>query len=106
MGPLLFGDVPIEFTVADVKSGNTTWCHRFLSNGQVIIGNPGEYIDTLKANYIIINESDRLETVRAGIKRIEEETKVMPFATKNSSKRSSTLQNIHIRCLVPLKKPT
>ena len=71
----LFGDVPVEFTVADVKSGNTTWCHRFLSNGQVTIGNPAEYIDTLKANYIIINEAERLETVRAGIKRIEEETK-------------------------------
>ena len=71
----LFGDVPVEFTVADVKSGNTTWCHRFLSNGQVTIGNPAEYIDTLKANYIIINEADRLETVRAGVKRIEDETK-------------------------------
>jgi len=71
----LFGDVPVEFTVADVKSGNTTWCHRFLSGGQVTIKNPGEYVDTLKANYIIINESDRLETVRAGVKRIEDETK-------------------------------
>jgi glycyl-tRNA synthetase beta chain len=71
----LFGDVPVEFAVADVKSGNTTWCHRFLSGGQVTIKNPGEYVDTLKANYIIINEADRLETVRAGIKRIEDETK-------------------------------
>lgn len=71
----LFGDVSVEFAVADVKSGNTTWCHRFLSSGQVTIRNPGEYIDTLKANYIIINEADRLETVRAGIKRIEGEIK-------------------------------
>ena len=37
----LFGDVPVEFTVADVKSGNTTWCHRFLSNGQVTIRESG-----------------------------------------------------------------
>jgi glycyl-tRNA synthetase beta chain len=71
----LFGDVPVEFSVADIKSGNTTWCHRFLSSGQVTIRNPGEYIDILRANYIIINESDRLETVRAGVKRIEDETK-------------------------------
>ena len=71
----LFADVPVEFAVADVKSGNTTWCHRFLSDEQVAIGNPGEYIDILKANYIIINESDRLETVRAGVRRIEDETK-------------------------------
>ena len=71
----LFRDVPVEFTVADVKSGNTTWCHRFLSNGRITITSSKEYIDTLKANYIIINEADRLETVRAGIARIENETK-------------------------------
>ena len=70
----LFGDVSVEFTVADVKSGNTTWCHRFLSDGQATIKNPSEYIDILKANYIIINERDRLETVRAGVKGIEDET--------------------------------
>ncbi len=69
------GEVPVDFIVGDVKSGNTTWCHRFLSNGKVTIKSPKEYIDTLKANYIIINEDERLETVRAGIKRIENETK-------------------------------
>lgn len=71
----LFGDAPVEFAVADVKSGNATYCHRFLSQGQVVITDPQKYAETLKANYIIINESERMETVRAGIKRIEEETK-------------------------------
>lgn len=70
----LFGDTPVEFRVADVKSGNATWCHRFLSDGRINIKSPKEYVDTLKANYIIINEADRLETVRAGMRRIEEET--------------------------------
>jgi glycyl-tRNA synthetase beta chain len=70
----LSGDEPVEFSVADVHSGNTTWCHRFLSNGQVAISNPEEYENILKDNYIIIREADRLETVRAGIKRIESET--------------------------------
>ncbi|MBA4390378.1 MAG: glycine--tRNA ligase subunit beta [Syntrophus sp. (in: bacteria)] len=71
----LFGDVPVEFTVADVKSGNVTYCHRFLSSGQIIITDPQKYAEILKTNYIIINEAERMETVRAGIKRIEEETK-------------------------------
>jgi len=71
----LFGDEPVEFAVADVKSGNATFCHRFLSGGKVTIKNPSEYLDTLKANYIVIDEAERLEIVRAGIKRIEDETK-------------------------------
>ncbi len=71
----LLGDVPVEFTVADVKSGNTTWCHRFLSKGQIAVNSPEEYLDILKANYIIINEADRLDMVRSGIKRIEREIK-------------------------------
>ena len=71
----LFGDALVKFAVADVKSGNSTYCHRFLSQGQVVITDPQKYAETLKANYIIINEAERMETVRAGIKRIEEETK-------------------------------
>ncbi len=71
----LFSLEPVEFIVADVKSGNATFCHRFLSDGRVTIGHPVEYLDTLKANYIIVDEAERLEIVRAGIKRIEDETK-------------------------------
>lgn len=70
----LFGGEPVFFTVADIQSGNISWCHRFLSVGQVAIADPANYVDTLRDNYIIINEAERMETVRNGIKRLEEQT--------------------------------
>ena len=71
----LFSSATVEFSVADVKSSNSTWCHRFLSPGPVEISNPLEYADTLRKNHIIVNEEERMEIIRGGIARIEEETK-------------------------------
>ncbi len=71
----LFGAATVEFSVADVKGSNMTWCHRFLSPGPVAIYNPLEYVDALRKNHIIVNEDERMEIIRKGIARIEEETK-------------------------------
>lgn len=71
----LFGPATVEFAVADVKSSNCTWCHRFLSPGPVEITSPLEYADTLRKNHIIVNEEERMEIIRKGISRIEDETK-------------------------------
>ncbi|MCX5817549.1 MAG: glycine--tRNA ligase subunit beta [Proteobacteria bacterium] len=70
----LFGEAPIKFIVADVKSGNVTYGHRFLSKGPVGIGNPSEYIEKLKNNHIIVNEQERMDIILKGIAGIEEET--------------------------------
>ncbi len=70
----LFGGTVVEFSVADVKSSSASWCHRFLSEGPVEIRNPLEYIDALRKNHIIVNEDERMEIIRTGIARIEEET--------------------------------
>ncbi len=71
----LLGSTTVEFSVADVKSSNRTWCHRFLSPGPVEISNPLEYADALRKNNIIVNEQERMEIIRSGIARIEEEIK-------------------------------
>ena len=64
----LFGDAPVKFPVADVKSGNSTYGHRFLSQGPGCNHRScGNMLETLKTNYIIINEEERMETVREGI---------------------------------------
>ncbi|HVN95943.1 MAG TPA: glycine--tRNA ligase subunit beta [Syntrophorhabdaceae bacterium] len=71
----LLGDEPVEFSVADVTSGNTTRCHRFLSTGSVVVSDASVYMDTLRKHYVIIDEAERLTTVKAGVKRIEDEVK-------------------------------
>ncbi|MCX5809942.1 MAG: glycine--tRNA ligase subunit beta, partial [Proteobacteria bacterium] len=70
----LFGEDLIKFIVADVKSGNVTYGHRFLSKGPVGIGKPSEYIEKLKNNHIIVNEQERMDIILKGIAGIEEET--------------------------------
>jgi glycyl-tRNA synthetase beta chain len=70
----LFGETVIHFAVADVTSGNTTYGHRFLSKGAVVINDPSEYIEKLRANYIIVKENERMVTILDGIRKIEEKT--------------------------------
>lgn len=71
---VLFGDEPVEFTLADVTSGKVTFGHRFLSNGALPVPNPLDYKDILRANYVIIDETERMDMIRKGISRIEEKT--------------------------------
>lgn len=69
----LFDDETIEFIVADVKSGNFTYGHRFLSNNRIEIAHPSQYGEKLKASFIILSEEERMETILKGISRIEGE---------------------------------
>jgi glycyl-tRNA synthetase beta chain len=71
----LFGEEPVMFTVADVKSGNFTYGHRFLSSGRIEIAHASDYVEKLKTNSIVLNEEERMETILQGIKRIEGEVK-------------------------------
>ncbi|MDD5243645.1 MAG: glycine--tRNA ligase subunit beta, partial [Syntrophorhabdaceae bacterium] len=70
----LFGNQPVKLTIADVQSGSVTYGHRFLSTGPIGIKDPSEYFEKLKANYIIVNEAERMKTILEGIDRIEKET--------------------------------
>ena len=71
----LLGKVVIDFTAADVRSGNFTYGHRFLSNGRIEISDPSQYVEKLKAASIILSEDERMERILEGIGRIEEEVR-------------------------------
>lgn len=68
---ILFEKEQISVQIADVKSGNVTFCHRFLSQGPVTIGEPSEYVDILRSNAVIIDEAERMSIIEEGIERIE-----------------------------------
>lgn len=70
----MLNDTTVVFSVADVKSSNITYGHRFLSKGAVIIENPSQYIDRLRENHIIVNEQERLDIIIKGIASVEEKT--------------------------------
>ena len=71
----LFGSEVVSFSLADVTSSNVTWGHRFLSDGKVTVTDPAAYYTTLKENFIVLDEEERLATIREGVTKLEGETK-------------------------------
>ncbi len=72
---ILFENEQINVQIADVKSGNVTFCHRFLSKGPITIGKPSEYFDILRTNSVIPDEADRMSIIAKGIEKIENDIK-------------------------------
>ena len=65
----LFGKEVIDFTIAEVQTGQQSRGHRFLSHGDVLISSPKEYVDILKNNFVIVDQTVRETMIR---KQIEE----------------------------------
>jgi glycyl-tRNA synthetase beta chain len=72
---ILLGNEQVDVSLADVKSGTVTYCHRFLSKGPVVIGDSSTYVDTLRSNAVIIDEKERMSIIEKGIEKIEKEVK-------------------------------
>ena len=53
--------IPVEF--ATVKSGNVTRGHRFLGADEITIKNPASYVDTLKENFVMVDQDARRELI-------------------------------------------
>lgn len=53
--------IPVEF--ATVKSGNVTRGHRFLGADEITIKNAVSYVDTLKENFIMVDQDARRELI-------------------------------------------
>ena len=51
--------IPVEF--ATVKSGNVTRGHRFLGADEITIKNAASYVDTLKENFVMVDQDARRE---------------------------------------------
>ena len=53
--------IPVEF--ATVKSGNVTRGHRFLGADEITIKNAASYVDTLKQNFVMVDQDARRELI-------------------------------------------
>ena len=53
--------IPVEF--ATVKSGNVTRGHRFLDADEITIKNPASYVETLKENFVMVDQDARRELI-------------------------------------------
>lgn len=53
--------IPVEF--ATVKSGNVTRGHRFLGADEITIKNAASYVETLKENFVMVDQEARRELI-------------------------------------------
>ena len=53
--------IPVEF--ATVKAGNVTRGHRFLGADEITIKNAASYVDTLKENFVMVDQDARRELI-------------------------------------------
>ena len=59
--------VPFEF--AGVKSGNTTWGHRFLSQGAITARRYDDYAAALKTAHVMLDADERKAIIAEGVKQ-------------------------------------
>src|SRR5574341_2399088 len=67
----LYGDQVLPFTFGDVTAGNTTYGHRFMSPGPIVVRQPQEYSDALVRAGVFVDLEVRKEKIRTGIREIE-----------------------------------
>lgn len=70
----LFGAEIIPFEVANVKSGNKSRGHRFLSTGDFEIKTAGDYINTCAENFVVVDQNERREMIVAQINEVAAST--------------------------------
>lgn len=70
----MFGNEVVNFSYANLNSGNETCGHRFLSPGPHLVKSADDLIDILKNNYVFPTFDERKDSILKDIKKIEEET--------------------------------
>jgi glycyl-tRNA synthetase beta chain len=64
----LLGDEVVPCDIEGIVSGAETMGHRFHHSGAIIIGNAGDYIEKLRAAYVLVHFSERCRIIRDGAK--------------------------------------
>ncbi len=74
---LFDGDV-VDFEIAGIRSGAATRGHRFHHSGQITIDGVDDYVEKLRAAYVIVDQDERRELIRAGAARVAGHAEVFP----------------------------
>jgi glycyl-tRNA synthetase beta chain len=64
----LLGYAVVHCEIDGIVSGAETMGHRFHHSGAITIGNAGEYIEKLRAAYVLVHFSERCRIIRDGAK--------------------------------------
>jgi len=63
----------VDFNIGDIKSGDTTKGHRFMSPGTITVKDFNHYVEVLRENYVLVDIGERRQTVVSEIRRAASE---------------------------------
>src|SRR4030067_3277054 len=69
----LYGNKPVKFEVANVKSSNMSRGHRFMSPGAFVVEDKESYLHQLEASYAIVDPAKRRKIIIEQIEQIAKE---------------------------------
>jgi glycyl-tRNA synthetase beta chain len=75
----LLGGKVVPFEIAGVKSGNTTKGHRFMSPKILEITGFQDYLKRMRENYVVIDQSERRNTVEKGVNEMVKKVSGVPI---------------------------
>ena len=70
----LFGNEVIDFTVAGLVAGRTTYGHRCLAPGPFEVADADSLVDVVRSASVIPSEAEREQVIREGVAKAEAET--------------------------------
>ncbi len=72
----------VDFSVANVTSGNRTQGHEFMANECFEVKNFADYEQKLRARFVMINQNERRELIEEALKKIAQDTGTEPISDK------------------------
>ncbi len=64
------GGKPLQLTLGDAVAGNFSSGHRFLGKAKIPVSGAKDYVQKLKANYVLVRPEDRKEKIEGELKRL------------------------------------
>ncbi|MBZ5645024.1 MAG: glycine--tRNA ligase subunit beta [Acidobacteriia bacterium] len=66
----LLGGKPLKFTLGDAKAGNSTAGHRFLGKSKIPVTSAKDYVQKLRANFVLVKAEDRRKKIDAELGKL------------------------------------
>ena len=66
----LLGGKPLRFGLGDAEVGNHSSGHRFLGKAKIAIGSGKDYVQKLRANFVLVRPEDRKNKIEGELRRL------------------------------------
>ena len=66
----MFGGEVVSLEIENVKAGNVTYGHRFLSPGPILLGVAEDYVEALRKAYVLVDVEERRDWIWEQVQRV------------------------------------